>query len=371
MGNALLELIRTISSSARRKCGLFAPGSWAWRVFLLAFPTSLITACATPTSPAPLTTSVVGILPTAAPPGPTTEVSAIPTETSQPVATPTASPRLGNEGVIVFSARYDGFHETLYSIRPDGTGLRQLVDLPGAHHLDPAASPTGDRISFRSTMDEALDMYVLSLIDSSIVRVTFDMEVRDAASWSPDGTRIAFTALALDGELEIYILDLITMEITNLTHSPSGDMTPAWSPVEPVIVFASNRDGVDEHEIDLYQYDLATDEVTRLTNTPGPETDPAWSPDGSAIAFTCPSSNGFIVCVADPDGANQRTLMGPESSEGGADPYWSTDGKRIVFWSNRAPYLALYTMEADGSDVTALTDPTIDTPGSPVWIPGN
>ena len=51
-----------------------------------------------------------------------------------------------------------------------------------------------------------------------------------------------------------------------------------------------------------------------------------------------------------------------------AYPSWSPDGSRLVFQSNRSGHGVLYTMNADGSDVAALTEDQFRSVG-PVWSP--
>ncbi len=51
-----------------------------------------------------------------------------------------------------------------------------------------------------------------------------------------------------------------------------------------------------------------------------------------------------------------------------AYPSWSPDGSRLVFQSNKSGDWVLYTMNADGSDVAALTEDQFRSVG-PVWSP--
>jgi dipeptidyl aminopeptidase/acylaminoacyl peptidase len=95
-----------------------------------------------------------------------------------------ATPR----ALIVFSATPQGSAAAqLYSIRPDGRGLKRLT--AGANSaLAPALSPDGGRIAF-ARLDRGI--FTINRDGSGLRRVTTNG--RDGyPTWSPDGTRIAF-----------------------------------------------------------------------------------------------------------------------------------------------------------------------------------
>ena len=62
------------------------------------------------------------------------------------------------------------------------------------------------------------------------------------ASWSPDGTKIAFTT-DRDGDWEIYLMDNDGSNPIRLTDSIGLDWKPIWSPDGTKIAFQSQRDG--------------------------------------------------------------------------------------------------------------------------------
>ena len=84
--------------------------------------------------------------------------------------------------------------------------------------------------------------------------------------------------------------------------------------------------------------------------------DPTFSPDGRQIAYRLLlAADDGEIWVMDSDGANRRDLVNdPDFSDWG--PAWSPDGKRIAFDSNRVVGLAVWLMDADGSDQHAVTN---------------
>jgi dipeptidyl aminopeptidase/acylaminoacyl peptidase len=92
----------------------------------------------------------------------------------------------------------------------------------------------------------------------------------------------------------------------------------------------------------------------------------AWSPDGTRIAFVDPVVGRRGIYISNPDGSDaQRLTTGPNDGW----PSWSPDGARIAFSSTRddssiqacepgADFRCptdIYSVEADGSQVTRLT----------------
>jgi Tol biopolymer transport system component len=84
--------------------------------------------------------------------------------------------------------------------------------------------------------------------------------------------------------------------------------------------------------------------------------DPTFSPDGTQIAYRLLlAADDGEIWLMDADGANQRNLVNdPDFSDWG--PAWSPDGRLIAYDSNRTVGLAVWFMDADGSDRHIVTD---------------
>lgn len=140
-------------------------------------------------------------------------------------------------------------------------------------------------------------------------------------AWSPDGSRIAYRTLG-DGRIVSMAAD--GSEATPLTDGP-GDAGPAWSPDGTRIAFSSEREG--DREI----YVMATDgsDVVRLTESPDFDGQPTWSPDGTMIAFTTDRGASRDIYVMNADGSGQIEVSdnGPsdDGERRGSDfsPSWS------------------------------------------------
>lgn len=49
-------------------------------------------------------------------------------------------------------------------------------------------------------------------------------------TWSPDGTRIAFTSEGIENDSEIYVMNSDGSGLTRLSDSSADDAFPAWRP---------------------------------------------------------------------------------------------------------------------------------------------
>jgi Tol biopolymer transport system component len=166
--------------------------------------------------------------------------------------------------------------------------------------------------------------------------------------------KIVFVS-ARDGNSEIYSCKADGSDITRLTYNTAEENEPVWSPDHSKIAFISNRSGVNE----LYVMNSNGSDIIRKTFS-GAE-NPAWSPDGKKIAYATLSTGSQNLWVVDITNDSRKILF--EAPGWDAHPAWSPDGSRIVLVSDWAAYdfvYDVYTIKADGSDFTPLTNNIFD-----------
>ncbi|MYL07392.1 MAG: S9 family peptidase, partial [Gemmatimonadales bacterium] len=120
---------------------------------------------------------------------------------------------------------------------------------------DPRISPDGSRIVYtRGWVDKVNDRRESSLFmmdaDGSRKRALVD---GGGARWSPDGTRILFTAAGESSGSQVFVRWMdeegATTQVTRLENGPSS---PRWSPDGEWIAFTSRvNDGADFAGVDL------------------------------------------------------------------------------------------------------------------------
>jgi Tol biopolymer transport system component len=122
-------------------------------------------------------------------------------------------------------------------------------------------------------------------------------------SWSPDGTRIAFSRVTRLCQFDVCAADVFVIPTTggpaiNLTRNAGGAAyQPAWSPDGTWVAYAQAR------QIFLIKPDGSG--KTNLSQDPGTQdVAPVWAPDAARLAFTRFLANSeMFVMNADGSGA--------------------------------------------------------------------
>jgi dipeptidyl aminopeptidase/acylaminoacyl peptidase len=251
----------------------------------------------------------------------------------------------------------------------------------------PAPSPDGKWVVIGVTepaYDEAIQTSDLWLVPSDGSapprRLTFSKPAESGATWSPDGSRIAFSARRDGDEMaQIYILDLKQGgEAVRVTTLPTAAVAPKFSPDGRWILFQSNVDPIAEERknrkyrarvydsFPIRQWDRWLDETRRrlfvqslepgskardlLSGTKlaqpagfgggpgglsGQDFQPAWTPDSRSIVFTASTNRNeaafaevrFDLYQVSADGGEPRRLtQGPDSY---THPVFRFDGKAL------------------------------------------
>ncbi|HEY9384663.1 MAG TPA: amidohydrolase family protein [Gemmatimonadales bacterium] len=175
-------------------------------------------------------------------------------------------------------------------------------------------------------------------------------QIRDAVP-SPDGRRVAFTALD-----RIYVMDLPGGTPRRVTRSEVGEYYPAWSPDGNSIAYAT----WDENSGQIMRVDLAAAGAApvQLTTEPALYQMLAWAPDGRRIVAIksaardmkesidpfFPNIGAAFVWV--PAGGGTTTTIAPVGNKW--YPHFNGDTTRIYAFDFRQ---GLVSMRWDGTDV--------------------
>lgn len=198
--------------------------------------------------------------------------------------------------------------------------------MPTAFYQDVSWSPDGTKIAFSAMVNQMPANVFVMTLKGKLVKQLTDTDSWDGwTCWSKDGARIYFSSNR-DGNDEIYVMNADGGGVKRLTNNTAKDVAPCLSPNGTEIVFASDRDGNQEI------YAMSTDGSTtrRITNTTANEYNPRWSPDGSAIV--CYASNSGAkdqIYLIDPATGESRALGSADTRNTFAG--WSPDGASVIY----------------------------------------
>ncbi len=168
----------------------------------------------------------------------------------------------GRNGKIAFAARAGGT-VSIITVEPDGSGQTALTtDDPGLD-LVPDWSPDGTRLTYTAgnaftTVRPGRDGRGRESLGAPHRPSTQDSDDPD---WSPDGGRIAFARSVIGSSYEIYTMRPDGSEVVQVTNNATDDFRPQWSPDGKKIAFlrqdtdsnlklwVMNADGSDEHKV--------------------------------------------------------------------------------------------------------------------------
>jgi Tol biopolymer transport system component len=280
----------------------------------------------------------------------------------------------GSNGKIVFDTAFS-HRPQIFTIRADGTGLRQLTHVAKGHAASsPELSPDGTRIVF--TVDGQI--WVMNVGGSAQRQLTGQAGfANQQPSWSPDGRKIVFSHCAVPfGFTEFCDLDVMNADGSGLKKLLGGNwvnQVPEYSPDGRKIAFASNRGGYISA---VWVMNASGGGVKRLTDPNLEAGNPDWSPDGTHILFgtnCCRPRSQVWVMNADGSSPHPLTHMPPRGDAPAAS--YSPDGHKIVLLTNlnqlAHPTLCcwdLYVMNADGSHLHLITTQDAGVT-SPDWGP--
>ena len=222
--------------------------------------------------------------------------------------------------------------------------------------MDPQPSPDGSKIAFvvANYVDGTGDIFTMNRDGTAVRQLTFDSELDDQPTWSPDGARIAFRSNRTLADGNIWVMNADGSNQTNITPDPLpatiDNRRPAWSPDGTRIAFASNEGGT----YDIWTMKSDGSNRLRISSSDDLDTEPAWSPDGKTIAFRRSFINGGSDLYIVPAGGGQALQLAMAGEQ--RLPVWAPDGARLVF-VNHATISArpdLYSMTPDGRDVRPI-----------------
>ncbi len=281
---------------------------------------------------------------------------------------------------IVFSRRMEDGSQDLWVVDSDGENLRRLTSHRGGElgvpiSLTPSWSPDGTRVAYTSYKDEGLPrIYELDLFTGEEKTVpTPRPGDYISPAYHPDGDFVYF-AINGGGSSGLFRYN-VAQECCfgSLTQGGSEDISPTFSPDGTMLAFNSNRLGSGAPQIYLMPTDASRrPEIVSpyIYGTPGYYTSPDWSPVGNRIAYHGRVERRGVhqILVAELDGENRVRQTSQITFRGvNEDPSWAPDGRHLVHVGARNYGYGLFITDLFTGNSRTLVSGI--RPNPPAWSP--
>jgi len=210
------------------------------------------------------------------------------------------------------------------------TGQELSEVAPAADFRAPALSPDGTKIAIRRADPDSrnLDVWVMDSVRGTTTRFTFDPGDDGNPLWSPDGSKIAWTA-SRNGANGVWIKAANGVgEEERVAITGPNSAALCWSRDGSTIFYQSFDGGMSN----IMAVDLQGDRKPRTVITTKFIAGRAQlSPDGHWLAYQSDESGRpEVYVVSYPGGAGKWQI----STSGGIEPCWGRDGKELFFLSS-------------------------------------
>ncbi len=238
----------------------------------------------------------------------------------------------GAERVVYPVARVDGGHD-LWLLDATTRRARLWLDCAPDDCLAVASAPEGCGAVYTRVVDGQPVLWQFACAAAAPQPLFATPGAQGHyASWSPDGTRLAY----LDSGRRLCIVD-VTGVAETLCLASQATALPVWSPDGAHLLITEIRieTGFASH---LVRVDVVSGEFVDLSNVYGVEDDaPAWSPDGQWIAFRRQAAGAAVgkqLWLMRADGSEAHALTADAPTHYGP-PVWTADGAMLVFSCHR------------------------------------
>jgi Tol biopolymer transport system component len=249
----------------------------------------------------------------------------------------------------------------IVSMNADGSNRKALNEGDKATEVDPALSPDGKRIVFVLLDLDGKKSEIVVMSSAGKDRRTLlkskEGQIALAPAWSPDGKKLAYSMVEIEENKPPIKHSVMVMDADGKNGKRLAEgMMPAWSPDGKKLLYSLAKDAKGE-KVRLRVMDADGKNDKEMFD--GNAMEGSFSPDGKRIVYLALPEKPMAfpsIYLADADGKNRKRLTMEEKAQN-LSPRWSADGKGIYFsrFDGRGAQGAIYVMDADGKNPKMLS----------------
>jgi Tol biopolymer transport system component len=175
-----------------------------------------------------------------------------------------------------------------------------------------------------------------------------------AATFSPDGTKIAFLSSTLHTPSDLWVMNVDGNDTRRLTTRGAGDFQ--WTADSKTLHVSARRKGFDE----VLAVSLDNGRESRVAGLPPAASVPVFSPDGKLMAFTAPGEKKVRdLWIANADGSRAEAVT---EQLGARSVFWGPDSRKVYFEVGASYGVGLWEMDLATMESRAVLNKYIGTP---------
>ncbi len=230
------------------------------------------------------------------------------------------SPRITKDGTSLYYLMENESGTALYKLNlQDGENVFVQNVPEGDFYFN--LHPDEKSIVCHDSVDGYLQIFLRSIVDSTVKQLTFGDYNNAKPSFFSDGNRVLFQS-DRNGNWDIFIYDLINDTAYSVVNNPENEENPVVSPYDDVIVY--NSQSQPENGKDLYYIDIISKETGRLSNSPGMEISAVFSSNAQELVFSSNRDGNWEIYLMSNRGEFKDRLTNHPSFDG--DAIWINRG---------------------------------------------
>ena len=208
------------------------------------------------------------------------------------------------------------------------TAAAQATRAPVINGGFPLVSPTAPRILFESNRTGTNQLWIIDADGTAERQLTKEPAGVNGGQWAADGNSLFYAVASHDSSI---LYELWPDSARQRTIGVFPGRAPEIAPGRAQVVYDVGP-WTASH---LVMTDINQRSARQLTDDSHTIWRGVWSPDATLIAYTASNKTGIAVWVMNADGSNPHQVTHLTAAEGRAQmPAWSPDSQHLAFQAN-------------------------------------